>query len=143
MNPFQLHFYERLQAWVELRKQIQNLDIATQCDSIDSWWQRAPQVQHYLHPQDTQSWPDPWQLLSENEYCPVARGLGMCYTLYLIGRTDFTLTESIDEYGDEYIIVCCDKYAMNWHPNSVLNTPLSRFTIKRPIDISHLLTRIK
>lgn len=143
MNPFQLHFHERLQAWYMLRHTISLDNLGECCHQIDAWWQRAPLVQHYLHPQDTQSWPDPWQLLSENEYCPVARGLGMCYTLHLVGVQNFELCESVDEYGDEYIIVGCDKYAMNWHPHSVLNTPLSKFTIKRPIDISHLLTRIK
>lgn len=143
MNPFQLNFYERLQSWVDLRSTLRSVDTATQCDSVDRWWQHAPLMQHYLHPLDTTSWPDPWQLLSENEYCQVARGLGMCYTLHLIGRTDFDLAEAVDEYGDEYIIVRCDKYAMNWHPRSVLNTPLDRFRVKRSIDISHLLTKIK
>lgn len=143
MNPFQLTFSERLREWNELRNSVQSKTTLEQCVSIDDWWQRAPLVNHYLHPLDTHNWPDPWQLLSENEYCRIARGLGICYTMHLIGQSDVQMLEVTDECGDEYIIVACDKYAMNWHPRCVVNTTLSQFTPKRNIDISHLLNKIK
>ena len=143
MNPFQLSFPERLREWRDLRELLKNQNLEQQCVRVDSWWQRAPLVNHYLHPNDSANWPDPWTLLSDNEYCTVARGLGIMYTLTLIGVDNHQLCAATDEYGDDIIIVTCDKYAMNWHPNTVLNTPLSKFTIKRTIDITHLLKKIR
>lgn len=143
MNHFQLSYYERLQSWAQLRTQIQNATPQQSCVEVDAWWQRAPLVNHYLHPQDTQSWPDPWQLVSENIYCPIARGLGMCYTLCLVGISDVQMVEATDEYGDDYMLVVCDKYAMNYHPNTVVNNTLNQFKFKKTVDISMLLNKIR
>jgi hypothetical protein len=143
MNQFQLSYYERLQSWNQLRDDIKNSSLEEQCVAVDKWWQRAPLVNHYLHPQDLQSWPDPWELISENTYCPVARGLGICYTLHLLGIENVTMTEVSDEFGDDYILVVCDKYAMNYHPDTVLNNSLSQFTLKKQVDISSLLAKIR
>ena len=67
-----------------MRTKIENLDIQTVCIQTDQWWQQAPLVNHYLHPIDLPKWPNPWELLVENTYCTLARGLGMCYTLLLL-----------------------------------------------------------
>lgn len=143
MNHFQLSYYERLQCWYELRKKVSNCSLKDTCIETDNWWQRAPLVTHYLHPQDTQSWPDPWELVSDNTYCPIARGLGMCYTLYLIGIDNVQMIEATDEFGDDYMLVVCDKYAMNYHPNTVVNNTLHQFKFKKSVDISVLLNKIR
>ena len=87
MNIFQLKYDARLRSWNELRTTLADSDIKIKCTEIDNWWQNAPLVTHHLHPHDIDNWPDPWELLSENTYCEVARALGMCYTLHLIGIT--------------------------------------------------------
>ena len=143
MNPFQLSFPERLREWRDLRELLKNQNLEQQCIAVDSWWQRAPLVNHYLHPHDTANWPDPWTLLSDNEYCTLARGVGICYTLTMIGINNYRMLVASDEYGDDYIIIHCDEYTMNYHPNSVVNTPLDKFTIKQTIDITHLLKKIQ
>ena len=86
MNIFQSTYEARLQDWFQLRKSVNSLPIEQQCVTIDEWWQQCPLVTHHLHPQDIDNWPDPWELLSENTYCEVARALGMCYTLQLTER---------------------------------------------------------
>lgn len=72
MNPFQLPYVERLQSWIKLRESIADSTTLERCVAVDAWWQHAPLVNHYLHIHDMGNWPDPWQLISDNEYCPVA-----------------------------------------------------------------------
>ena len=88
INIFQLNYEARLRSWYELRQNLQNADVQTKCVIIDRFWQSVPLVNHYLHPYDIDNWPDPWELVAENNYCEIARGLGMIYTLCLLGVED-------------------------------------------------------
>ena len=144
INVFQLNYDARLKSWYELRKSIENADVATKCVEIDKWWQHAPLVSHYLHPQDKQAWPGPWDLLVDNQYCYIARGLGMIYTLLLSGIDDVDFCIAIDDNSEEVAIVTVDraKYVLNYWPDHVLNTNLSDFTIVKNISISSLKKKI-
>lgn len=145
MNPFQLSYYERLQSWVQLRDSLDNATPQQICIAVDEWWQRAPLVNHYLHPLEIQSWPDPWTLLHENMYCPVARALGMCYTLLLLGVDYWRLGHCADECGDEYTLILVDRVncVMNYHPGCVVNTALQQFTIRKYYDTASLASKIR
>lgn len=137
MNIFQEPFYVRLKSWHDLREEVKELSVEQQCVKIDAWWQKAPLVNHYLHPQDIKSWPsDPWQLLSDNTYCDVARALGICYTLEFLDILDIQLVEAKDVQGFEVILVLVDnaKYILNYWPNTVLNNKSQDFSIIRQIN---------
>jgi len=144
MNVFQLNYDARLRSWYDLRAEIEGTLIQNKCVEIDNWWQKAPLVNHHLHTQDLQSWPGPWDLLVENIYCTVARALGMCYTLSLVGIDDIELVEATDSMGEDLVLVLVDnaKYVLNYWPDTVLSNTLTEFTIKRTIDISNLKTKI-
>jgi len=90
------------------------------------------------------NWPDPWELLVENTYCYVARALGMCYTLHMLGIDDFNMVEAIDNQGNEVVLVLVDnaKYILNYWPESVVNNSTKDFTIKKTIDVSNLLKKL-
>ena len=103
MNIFQSSYDRRLENWHDLRVSLEKTDTQTKCIKIDEWWQNAPLVNHHLHPHDIDNWPDPWELLSENTYCEVARALGMCYTLYLIGVNDIELVLARNNTGEDVV----------------------------------------
>ena len=69
INVFITDFETRLRSWVDLRNSIKDSTLENQCIEIDRFWQRVPTVNHYLHPDFIQEWPDPWQLISDNTYC--------------------------------------------------------------------------
>ena len=144
MNLFQTSYNNRLQGWHDLRTQIKELSIQEQCVEIDKWWQRAPLVSHHLHTLDTENWPDPWELLAENTYCDVARALGMCYTLLLLGISDIELVEARNELAEDVVLVLVDsaKYILNYWPDTVLSNNLSNFKIVRKIDIDNIKRKI-
>lgn len=144
MNIFQNSYESRIQSWYDLRTRVTNLPIQEQCVEIDKWWQKAPLVNHHLHLLDSENWPNPWELLAENTYCEVARALGMCYTLLLLGIDDFQIVEASNELGDDVVLVLVDhaKYILNYWPDTVLSNNLSNFKVARTIDIDNIKRKI-
>jgi len=90
------------------------------------------------------NWPDPWVLLSENTYCEVARSLGMCYTLLLIGITNIELVLAKNNIGEDVVLVLVDnaKYILNYWPNTVISNSLAEFTIIQKLDITTITEKI-
>ena len=144
MNIFQSTYEARLQAWFQLRQSVINLPIEQQCVTIDEWWQHAPLVNHHIHPYDMENWPDPWELLSENTYCEVARALGMCYTLMLIGVKDIELVLATNETAEDVVLVLVDnaKYIMNYWPNTVISNSLKDFKVVSKLDLEIIIKKI-
>jgi hypothetical protein len=140
INVFQLNYEARLQSWYDLRKSLENSDSKTSCTRIDDWWQKAPIVNHYLHPQEVTDWPGPWDLLNDNTYCHIARGLGMVYTLLLLGIKDVDFSIAKDDNNEDCAIVLVDsaKYVCNYYPDMVLNITSDKFNIVSKIDIDKI-----
>jgi hypothetical protein len=145
MNIFQSSYEARLQDWFQLRQSVTSLPIEQQCITIDEWWQHAPLVTHHLHPQDIDNWPDPWELLSENTYCEVARALGMCYTLLLLDITDVEIVLATNNIGEDVVLVLVDnaKYILNYWPNTVISNNLKDFKVVSKIDLDRIIKKIK
>ncbi len=71
-------------AWYKLR---QNLEYSEDpLRLVVDFFDQLPRVKLYTDPYDPDTWPTPWELISENEYCPFNRILGICYTLQLTER---------------------------------------------------------
>jgi hypothetical protein len=144
MNTFQSSYDNRLQSWYNLRNQIKSFDLSQQCVEIDKWWQYAPLVNHYLHPIDLPTWPGPWELLVENTYCTLARGLGMCYTLLLMNITDIEFVLATDSQGEEVpLVIVYDTYVLNYWPNTVQINKTTDFTLSTRISIDSLKEKIR
>jgi hypothetical protein len=108
---------------LQLREQAQNLPLELALTTINRWWFNSPWRPYYLHWDDQNSWPDPWQLLSDNIYCEVARGLGILYTITLLDRADLAPASLIlTQDGDNLVQVSHKKYILNWQADSVVNT---------------------
>ena len=116
-------FEARLASWTFLREQCQDLPVEPALARINDWWFRAPWQPYYLHWDDRLSWPDPWQLLSDNVYCEVARGLGILYTITLLDRADMAPAHLVlTDAGHNLVLVTKEKYILNWNATSIVNT---------------------
>lgn len=74
----------QLDAWFKLR---QNLETSEDPFlDVSKFFLKLPRVKFYTDPYDSGTWPTPWELVSENEYCEFNLILGMCYTLQLTDR---------------------------------------------------------
>ena len=106
-----------------MRDSCSNLPVETALITINDWWYNVPWKPYYLHWDDQQDWPDPWQLLSDNIYCDLARGLGILYTISLLDRADLTsATLVLTEQGDNLVLVAKEKYILNWDRDTIVNT---------------------
>jgi len=121
-------FDNRLYAWASLRNRCQSLDPETALTAINQWWFNAPWVPYHLHWDDQATWPNPWQLLSDNIYCELARGLGILYTINLLDRADMADAELVlADDGTNLVLVAKEKYILNWDKDLNVN---NRHTVK-------------
>lgn len=119
-------FASRLSAWAELRNKVQSMPLEQSLQTINAWWYQAPWAGYFLHWDDMAKWPDPWQLLSDNVYCDVARGLGILYTITLLDHEDLTSAELVlTEDSRNLVLVNEGKYTLNWDTDVVVNNHLS------------------
>ena len=74
----------RLSEWSSFRE---SLEISKDpFQDVINYYNQFPIVSIHTDPYDMKSWPDPWDLIHENEYCEYCILLGMCYTLQLTDR---------------------------------------------------------
>lgn len=120
---WQKTFQLRLDAWANLRQQIQTQTAEQALTQINAWWFQSPWRAYHLHWDDQETWPDPWELLSDNLYCDVARGLGILYTISLLDHPALTDAELVfTEDGNNLVLVGKRKYILNWDPETIVNT---------------------
>lgn len=143
-NIFLSDYETRLKSWSKLRETLKDQPLHTQCVEVDAFWQHVPLINHYLHTDFIKDWPDPWQLISDNTFCYYARGLGIIYTLLLLGakHVDFVLAK--DDNNNEVVLVLVDdaKYIMNYWPGTVVNNRLEDFVISKKFNITPLYPKI-
>lgn len=114
-------FADRLASWNTLRSQASTADKDTAVKMINSWWFNTPWRAYHLHWDDREAWPDPWQLLDDDIYCPLARGLGILYTITIIDRADLQDYMLIECGSDNLVLVPNEKYILNWDREQVVN----------------------
>ena len=131
-------FSDRLEVWSNLRTDIQSLPPEEALQTINDWWHQSPWQPFYLHWDDQPLWPDPWQLLSDNVYCDLARGLGILYTISMIEHKDLISAELVlTEDGRNLVLVAKEKYILNWDSTIRVNTPL-RSKIKKTLTLDQV-----
>jgi hypothetical protein len=136
-------FSERLESWAQLRQQCLTLDSEPALIKINAWWFQTPWTAYHLHWDDQQDWPDPWQLLSDNQYCPVARGLGIMYTIAMLDHEDLQDACMIEYQSDNLVLVNKEKYILNWDPDQVVNISLGRSKPRRRVSQEQVKQKIR
>ena len=136
-------FEQRLHAWGVLRDTVQHAPVEQVLAAINSWWFCAPWRAYHLHWDDRAVWPDPWQLLSDNIYCDLARGLGILYTITLLDRQD--LQDSVLAESDQgnLVLVQDKKYILNWDSQQVLNINPGQIKAQHSVTQQQLKQQIR
>jgi len=78
---FEKQYEERMALWREFRSSLETSPDPIQA-AID-FYNQAPVSKLATDPFDRNSWPNPWELLEENNYCSFVKILAICYTLQL------------------------------------------------------------
>jgi hypothetical protein len=119
-------YRDRLQCWHALRQQCQNQPTAQCLQTINQWWMGTPWCAYRLHWDDHDIWPDPWQLLEEKQFCSLARGLGIMYTISLLERKDIQDATLVEVENGNLVEVCNQKYILNWDKDLLLSNQVRR-----------------
>jgi len=135
---WQPRFDDRLLEWRELRNKSAQLSLEDALVTVDQWWQRAPLTNHYLHLDEYEKWPLPWDLLADDVYCDLAKCLGIVYTLMLIKHEDIQSIRIL-QLEDFYAVEVNSSYILNYIPNEIVNTnTLPDLRIKRSLSSDNL-----
>ena len=136
-------FSDRLASWSDLRRQCETLDTNTTLSTINSWWFDTPWTPYHLHWDDRANWPDPWQLLDDNLYCGLARGLGILYTITILDRPDLQDAVLVEVDSDNLVLANQEKYILNWDRDTVVNINLSLKKTQHQITQNQIKLQIK
>ncbi len=136
-------FSDRLSSWTELRSTCAQLPVEQALANINRWWFNAPWIPYHLHWDDQATWPDPWQLLADNLFCPLARGLGILYTIAILDRSDMQNAVLIEVGSDNLVQIAGEKYILNWDPDDIVNINLDRLKIRHSVTQEQIKKQIK
>jgi hypothetical protein len=119
---FHMHKYEdRLASWQEFRESLETVDNPLQ--SVLDYYDQAPRVSINTDPWDNATWPDPWELIHENQYCTFCTVLGMCYSLQLTERfngSNFEIHIGIDRKKSRTVfLLMIDDIVIGWNEGLV------------------------
>lgn len=136
-------FAERLQSWSDLRQKVQSLPVQQALEAINFWWFQTPWRAYHLHWDDQPTWPDPWQLLDDNIYCGLARGLGIMYTIAIIERDDMQDAVLAEIGSDNLVLVQGEKYILNWDADEIVNINLEAAKRSRCVTMNQIQQKLR
>lgn len=136
-------FSNRLSHWNRLRSQAIVQPLEQSLVTINSWWFQTSWVPYHLHWDDRTNWPDPWQLLEDNIFCPLARGLGILYTIAIINRPDIESAVLTEVGGDNLVLINNSKYILNWDKEEIVNINLGYQNPRRSVSLEQIQKQIK
>jgi hypothetical protein len=133
---------ERIVHWRDFRKSLDHLPLEEAIKKVAEFWQGCPFVPYYLDPDNPDQWPTPWELISENYYCDLAKALGMLYTIYFTAHGK-NLDAEIRVYNDtdtEFTynlpFLARGKYVVNLVDSTVVNIE----SIKKNLKLKYRYT---
>ena len=136
-------FAERLGSWHQLRCQAAQAKLVPALEMINRWWFGTPWRAYHLHWDDQPTWPDPWQLLSDNIYCPLARGLGILYTIAIVDRVDLQDVVLAELGGDNLVLIDKSKYILNWDADTVVNINLEPQKVRHSVTLKQIQQQLR
>jgi len=132
---------QRIRDWRNFRLDLQGQDTLQCIDKVARFWATAPQSNQFLASDLPESWPNPWELLTDNYYDDGSVALGMYYTLVLledINPEDVQFNVLKTPNGLAHTVKF-EEYILNYSVGEVVNTN----EIKDPIVYQYGTTELQ
>ena len=111
-----MNYEARLKSWSDFRESLESSE--DPINDVIEFYSKTPTVSIHTDPWTKTTWPDPWQLILENQYCEFCRVLGQCYSLQLTERFSGSIFEihiTIDrKKSDTHYILCVDDIVLGY-----------------------------
>ena len=121
---FDKSYENRLLLWRDFRSSLEESLDPIQ-DTIN-FYRKAPYVKIQADPYTPSTWPDPWELLEENIYCPFVKILAICYTLQLtdvFSGANFEIHITYDTKRSETLyLLYVDNQVIGYHDDKTITT---------------------
>ena len=118
---FHKNYEQRLNSWSSLR---QKLEVAADpFQEVIDFYKQSPYVSVHTDPWSQDMWPDPWELVYENQYDEFCTVLGMCYSLQLTDRfkgSEFEIHICTLESLSYVYLLFVDDYVLGYDNNKVV-----------------------
>jgi hypothetical protein len=118
---FNKNYEERLSTWQVFREHLNNS--TDPLLEVISFYQQAPTVSIHTDPYNKETWPSPWELLYENQYCSFCKILGICYSLQLTESfkdQEFEIHIGIDRQNQKsYYLLSIDSNVIGFNDNYI------------------------
>ena len=140
---FNLPFEKRMQFWHDFRRDLESSENPIQ-DTI-TFWNTAPLTNIAADPYDRENWPDPWEMIFENNYCPFVKILANLYTLQLTDRFsqskfEIHITQDKEKSETKYLLFV-DGLCIGYDVNQAV--PISQLSKKLTFEISHTMPSLQ
>jgi len=137
---FDKTYEQRLALWRSFRSALETAEDPIQ-DTIDLF-NRAPEVSIAADPYTQSTWPAPWEIIKENNYCVFVKILAICYTLQLTdrftpARFEIHITHDKQRSSVEYLLFIDDRVVSpagdtHVHRSQVPTTTVSEYQYLMP-----------
>ena len=129
INPFVIFNSPqgRLTNWKALRQKIAELSDDEAMAIVAEYWAHAPMSNFSYNPDDCESWPSPWEMVSAGDWCPQMVAVAMEFSLRLSGweanRLELVAFRDYDISQEVMVLKIDDKYALNYSIGKVEGWP--------------------
>jgi hypothetical protein len=96
------------------------METASAFQEAAEWWKFVPLVNKSFDPWRVETWPNPWELISNGSFCPSAQGLGIFYSLILSG-IDCKLVLAIVDQKPRLMVLLSDNKLLNYYDGEVVD----------------------
>jgi hypothetical protein len=127
MNPFLTSPRERLSLWKTLRSSLASMPEEEQLAVVAKYWAQAPLHKFAYDAEKPNTWPSPWEMISEGEWCARSVAIGIEFTLRLGGwnpdRISLHLIRDLDRSDMLFVVEIDGKYYLNYDHGLVSTVP--------------------
>lgn len=133
MNPFLMSTQERLSQWKLVRTEIKSKPDLEQLQTIADFWAKAPLSTMAYDPEALDTYPTPWDMINENDWCQNSVAVGMDFTLRLSGwsadRLQILMLRDYDRSIQKLVVLVDGKYLLNYEYGSVSELPTTNYDV--------------
>jgi hypothetical protein len=117
----------KLKLWRELREEIKTLSLDVAIHTAYQWWNSSPTVRRTFDPWKIESWPNPWNLLYQDDQCPNSIILGVYYTCKLaeidMSMCQLSIINDIEQRQNCMAIIIDSSTAITYNRTMDANDP--------------------
>ena len=131
MNPFLMSPRLLLDDWKKLRNSLSGMPEMDQLNAVATYWGQAPVMTMAYDPEALDTYPTPWEMMGENDWCANSVAVGMEFTLRLAGwskdRLRVRMIRDYDISVQRLVVEIDGKYLLNYDHGIAVSIPETRF----------------